>query len=142
MGYESKGNVPIPPPPPIAPSLVKPLHVETNNQRRSTSPGSSYYSPGGSTPLVPETRGPPPPVQPAGDQLDGYRRSVDRERLNSVSTHQTEKTERYELEESSEFLQPIVDEKGPTSWTNSTTKLSRRSRLSIIPLSPQHTSPT
>merc|ERR1719330_467373 len=111
--YESKGNVPIPPPPPIAPSLVKPLHVETNNQRRSTSPGSSYYSPGGSTPLVPETRGPPPPVQPAGDQLDGYRRSVDRERLNSVSTHQTEKTERYELEESSEFLQPIVDEKGP-----------------------------
>ena len=44
---------------------------------------------------------------PVGDHVDGYRRSADRERRTSVSTHQTEKTERYELEESSEFLQPV-----------------------------------
>ena len=44
-----------------------------------------------------------------GDIVDGYRRKNDRERRESVSTHQTEKTERYELEESSEFLQPMDD---------------------------------
>ena len=42
--------------------------------------------------------------------MDGYRRKNDRERRESVSTHQTEKTERYELEESSEFLQPTMDD--------------------------------
>ena len=36
----------------------------------------------------------------------GYRRKVDRARRESTSTH-TEKTERFELEESSEFLQSV-----------------------------------
>jgi myosin-15 len=40
------GHIPAPPPPPIAPSFNKPLHVETQ-QRASTSPVSSFYSPGG-----------------------------------------------------------------------------------------------
>ena len=39
------GHIPAPPPPPIAPSFNKPLHVETD-QRASTSPVSSFYSPG------------------------------------------------------------------------------------------------
>ena len=43
--HDSKGHIPAPPPPPIAPSFTKPLHVDTD-QRRSASPGSSYYSPG------------------------------------------------------------------------------------------------
>ena len=41
-----------------------------------------------------------------GDHHDGYRRNGDIVRRESVSTH-TEKTERYELEESSEFLQSV-----------------------------------
>merc|ERR1719357_1219517 len=109
--HDSKGHIPAPPPPPIAPSFTKPLHVDTD-QRGSPSPGSSYYSPGGSTPVIPDSRKPPPPVAPVlnGDIVDGYRRKNDRERRESVSTHQTEKTERYELEESSEFLQPTIDD--------------------------------
>merc|ERR1719357_921065 len=108
--HDNKGHIPAPPPPPIAPSFTKPLHVDTD-QRGSPSPGSSYYSPGGSTPVIPDSRKPPPPVAPVvnGDIVDGYRRKNDRERRESVSTHQTEKTERYELEESSEFLQPMDD---------------------------------
>ena len=43
--HDSKGHIPAPPPPPIAPSFTKPLHVDTE-QRGSASPGSSYYSPG------------------------------------------------------------------------------------------------
>ena len=43
--HDNKGNIPVPPPPPIAPSFSKPLHVDTN-QRGSESPNSSYYSPG------------------------------------------------------------------------------------------------
>ena len=39
------GHIPIPPPPPIAPSFTKPLHVNTDNND-STSLVSSYYSPG------------------------------------------------------------------------------------------------
>ena len=39
------GHIPAPPPPPIAPSFNKPLHVETDH-RASTSPVSSFYSPG------------------------------------------------------------------------------------------------
>ena len=37
-------HIPAPPPPPIAPSFKKPLHVETD--RGSVTPTSSYYSPG------------------------------------------------------------------------------------------------
>ena len=45
--HDSKsGNIPIPPPPPIAPSFTKPLHVNTDNHHDSTSLASSYYSPG------------------------------------------------------------------------------------------------
>ena len=43
--HESQGNIPAPPPPPIAPSFNKPLHVQTD-VRASTSPVSSFYSPG------------------------------------------------------------------------------------------------
>ena len=39
------GHIPVPPPPPIAPSFTKPLHVTTDNND-STSLVSSYYSPG------------------------------------------------------------------------------------------------
>ena len=39
------GHIPVPPPPPIAPSFTKPLHVQTENND-STSLVSSYYSPG------------------------------------------------------------------------------------------------
>lgn len=43
--HESQGgHIPAPPPPPIAPSFSKPLHVETD--RPSASPVSSFYSPG------------------------------------------------------------------------------------------------
>lgn len=44
--HESQGgHIPAPPPPPIAPTFNKQLHVETN-QRSSASPVSSFYSPG------------------------------------------------------------------------------------------------
>ena len=39
------GHIPVPPPPPIAPSFTRPLHVSTDNNE-STSLVSSYYSPG------------------------------------------------------------------------------------------------
>merc|ERR1719192_3287058 len=98
--HDSKsGNIPIPPPPPIAPSFTKPLHVNTDNHHDSTSLASSYYSPGGSTPV------PPPPVAPSAPGLLG--RKVERARRDSVSTHNTDHTERFELEESSEFLQSV-----------------------------------
>ena len=42
------GHIPIPPPPPIAPSFTKPLHVNTDNNE-SGSLVSSYYSPGKNT---------------------------------------------------------------------------------------------
>ena len=42
------GHIPIPPPPPIAPSFAKPLHVNTDNNE-SGSLVSSYYSPGKNT---------------------------------------------------------------------------------------------
>ena len=99
--HESQGNIPAPPPPPIAPSFNKPLHVQTD-ARASTSPVSSFYSPGGSTPGIPDSRRPPPPVAPvlSGDLLESSRRAaVERERRTSTSTYQTEKTERYDLEE-------------------------------------------
>merc|ERR1719410_166570 len=64
--------------------------------------------PGGSTPTPDQ---PPAPVAPVlnGDHGEArYRRKGDRSRReDSVSSHQTEKTERFELEESSEFLQSV-----------------------------------
>merc|ERR1719322_2052147 len=67
------GHIPVPPPPPIAPSFTKPLHVTTDNND-STSLVSSYYSPGGSTPRPDQ---PPPPVAPVlnGDHGDRRLRS-------------------------------------------------------------------
>ena len=49
-----------------------------------------------------------------GDVRDGHGRRGGRERRTSNSTYQTEKTERFELEESSEFLQPIQDRLAPS----------------------------
>merc|ERR1719330_1474705 len=87
------GHIPIPPPPPIAPSFTKPLYVNTDNNE-SGSLVSSYYSPGGSTPTPDQ---PPAPVAPVlnGDHGEArYRRKGDRGRRDdSVSSHQTEKTE-------------------------------------------------
>merc|ERR1712223_1792812 len=74
--------------------------------------GSSFYSPGGSMPGIPDSRRPPPPVAPVltGDLLESSRRAAaERERRASTSTYQTEKTERYDLEESGEFLQAVED---------------------------------
>merc|ERR1719189_773406 len=97
------GHIPAPPPPPIAPSFTKPLHVSTDNNE-STSLVSSYYSPGGSTPTPDQPPAPVAPVLNGGQGEAGYRRTRRRE---SDSTGRTEKTERFELEESSEFLQSV-----------------------------------
>ncbi|MPC26394.1 Unconventional myosin-XV [Portunus trituberculatus] len=90
----------VPPPPPVAPANMY-------LSRRPPSPTASLSSQE-STPVIPQTRSPPPPIQPpfrssaAHDFADSAS-----ERRQSVSTMHTEKTEHFELEESSEFLQAV-----------------------------------
>ncbi|KAK7069817.1 hypothetical protein SK128_026614 [Halocaridina rubra] len=92
-----KGSVP--PPPPIAPPN---MYIG----RRPTSPAGSLSSQE-SSPVIPQPRSPPPPIQPSGFRGAGEYRGEPGERRTSISTLQTEKTEHFELEESSEFLQPV-----------------------------------
>ncbi|XP_063236075.1 unconventional myosin-XV [Bacillus rossius redtenbacheri] len=115
---------PAPPPPPVTPHYVDSSPAPRPN---------TFYSPS-----QPPPRSPPPPIQPirhqhhaggkAGHRDDAFEnarnevfsreafasqsRKMD-DRRSSVSTHLTDKMERIEIEESSEFLRP-VDSAPPT----------------------------
>ncbi|XP_064096637.1 unconventional myosin-XV-like isoform X2 [Macrobrachium nipponense] len=89
----------VPPPPPIAPPNLYMNH-------RPSSPVGSLSSQE-SSPVIPQPRSPPPPIQPSGFRNGGDYRGDNGERRTSISTLHTEKTEHFELEESSEFLQPV-----------------------------------
>ncbi|XP_071526723.1 unconventional myosin-XV isoform X1 [Panulirus ornatus] len=88
----------IPPPPPVAPPSMY--------NRRASSPAPSMSSQE-SSPVIPQPRSPPPPIQPSGFHTSVEYRGDSSDRRTSVSTMHTEKTEHFELEESSEFLQPV-----------------------------------
>ncbi|XP_049851037.1 unconventional myosin-XV isoform X4 [Schistocerca gregaria] len=101
---------PAPPPPPVTPHFI---------DTSPTSRASSFYSQS-NTNALPRPRSPPPPVQPGGfsqqqlqqqhtsyQQVGASSRLMDRDRRSSASTHLTDRMERIEIEESSEFLQPV-----------------------------------
>ncbi|XP_050694860.1 unconventional myosin-XV-like isoform X6 [Eriocheir sinensis] len=90
----------VPPPPPVAPANMF-------LSRRPPSPTQSLSSQE-STPVIPQPRSPPPPIQPPFRSGVAHDFDSGSERRQSVSTMHTEKTEHFELEESSEFL-PSVD---------------------------------
>ncbi|XP_052130634.1 unconventional myosin-XVB-like [Frankliniella occidentalis] len=113
------GWKPAPPPPPIIPHYNGDAHAQTNHHTPA-SRTSSFYSQS-NTPGIPQPRSPPPPIQPVR-QHDGQRDLFGRggspagrggspagrdHRRASVSTHHTDVMERIEIEESSEFLQPV-----------------------------------
>ncbi|KAK8734252.1 hypothetical protein OTU49_006087, partial [Cherax quadricarinatus] len=89
----------VPPPPPVAPPSVY-------MNRRPPSPAPSVSSQE-SSPVIPQPRSPPLPIQPSGFRTTVDYHADNSDRRTSVSTMHTEKTEHFELEESSEFLQPV-----------------------------------
>ncbi|KAJ1528092.1 hypothetical protein ONE63_008008 [Megalurothrips usitatus] len=111
------GWKPAPPPPPVTPHYGAHGHHHHHTPASRT---SSFYSQS-NTPGIPQPRSPPPPIQPVR-QHDGQRDLFGRggspggrggspvrldHRRASVSTHHTDVMERIEIEESSEFLQPV-----------------------------------
>ncbi|XP_059488252.1 unconventional myosin-XV isoform X3 [Neocloeon triangulifer] len=98
---------PIPPPPPVTPHFME----QAIHQHHPASRSSSFYSSNANQ--VPEPRSPPPPIQPIKSDSYQMQQRV-QERRSSVSTHLTDKADRIEIEESSEFLQP-VDSSTPVS---------------------------
>lgn len=107
-GVSSKGEKgAVPPPPPIAPPNAFSGSSRADvRYHRSKSPDPSVSSQE-SSPVIPQPRSPPPPIQPSGFRGGIELRVEASERRTSVSTMHTEKTEHFELEESSEFLQPV-----------------------------------
>nr|CAD7453150.1 unnamed protein product [Timema tahoe] len=124
-GEKSTSNSwrPAPPPPPVTPHFI-----DTSPASRT----SSFYSQNNQ----PTPRSPPPPIQPVKSNRDQYQhhnninhhsdlfhntrnevfsreaftnqaRRIDNDRRSSVSTHLTDRMERIEIEESSEFLKPV-----------------------------------
>nr|CAD7264058.1 unnamed protein product [Timema shepardi] len=124
-GEKSTNNSwrPAPPPPPVTPHFI-----DTSPASRT----SSFYSQNNQ----PTPRSPPPPIQPIKSNRDQYQhhnninhhsdlfhntrnevfsreaftnqaRRIDNDRRSSVSTHLTDRMERIEIEESSEFLKPV-----------------------------------
>nr|CAD7423405.1 unnamed protein product [Timema monikensis] len=124
-GEKSTSNSwrPAPPPPPVTPHFI-----DTSPASRT----SSFYSQNNQ----PTPRSPPPPIQPIKSNRDQYQhhnninhhsdlfhntrnevfsreaftnqaRRIDNDRRSSVSTHLTDRMERIEIEESSEFLKPV-----------------------------------
>ncbi|XP_065335143.1 unconventional myosin-XV isoform X4 [Cloeon dipterum] len=98
---------PAPPPPPVTPHFME----QSIPQHHPPSRSSSFYS--SNTNQVPEPKSPPPPIQPIKSDSYQMQQRV-QERRSSVSTHHTDKADRIEIEESSEFLQP-VDSSTPVS---------------------------
>lgn len=86
---EKDGSVP--PPPPIAPPN---MYIN----RRATSPAPSVSSEE-SSPVIPQPKSPPPPIQPSGFR-SGVEYRSDNERRTSISTMHTDKTEHFECKSS------------------------------------------
>ncbi|KAF4520562.1 hypothetical protein B566_EDAN011115, partial [Ephemera danica] len=98
--YEEK-HKPAPPPPPVTPHFME-THHQQHNQTSPVSRNSSFYSAGPN-----QMAQPPPPVQPVKRDSFSVQPRATTERRSSVSTHHTDKMERIEIEESSEFLKPV-----------------------------------
>lgn len=82
------------------PSPIAPMEARSGN-RRPISPTASLSSQE-SSPVIPQTRSPPPPIKPHGDY--GHHRNEHlefhyKERRGSISTVQTERTEHIESKE-------------------------------------------
>ncbi|GLH06473.1 Unconventional myosin IC [Gryllus bimaculatus] len=130
---------PAPPPPPVTPHFIDSSPAPPVAASRA----SSFYSQS-NTPALPHPRSPPPPIQPVKSSREMYNNQhngngresfgiqhnshdvfnnvqqantrIERDRRSSASTHLTDRMERIEIEESSEFLKP-VDSKPPTEIT-------------------------
>ena len=106
-GTHHGSHIPLPPPPPPNQGLAKGVAALSSLMRNAKQPGqqspdSSVYSPDGSLPDPSREMNPPapppPPIKP-GSKIERH--------LSANSSNLT--TEKYDLEESSEFLQPIDD---------------------------------
>lgn len=98
-GVSSKGEKgAVPPPPPIAPPNAFSGSSRADvRYHRSKSPDPSVSSQE-SSPVIPQPRSPPPPIQPSGFRGGIELRVEASERRTSVSTMHTEKTEHFERE--------------------------------------------
>ena len=106
-GTHHGSHIPLPPPPPPNQGLAKGVAALSSLMRNAKQPGqqspdSSVYSPDGSLPDPSREMNPPapppPPIKP-GSKIERH--------LSANSSNLT--TEKYDLEESSEFLQSIDD---------------------------------